>query len=86
DHRLSGRPVDPFHYRDRGSLATIGRSAGVADFGRLQFSGFVAWLMWLAVHIFFLIGFQNRVLVIIQWAGNYVTRNRSARLIVDYDP
>lgn len=82
--RLTGKTDKPFQYRDKGSLATIGRSAGVADFGKLRFSGFSAWVAWLGVHIFFLIGFQNRLLVMIQWAWNYFTRNRSARLIVRY--
>lgn len=83
--RLEGGEPGPFRYSDKGSLATIGRSAAVADFGKVTFTGFVAWVMWLAIHIFFLIGFQNRILVLIQWAGNYISRNRSARLIVDYD-
>jgi len=70
-----------FHYWDKGSLATIGRAAAVAEFGRIHISGFVAWLAWLFVHIFFLIGFRNRLLVLIQWAWSYVTYERSARLI-----
>lgn len=84
DH-IQGKVGRPFRYRDKGSLATIGRSAGVADLGWLRFSGFPAWAAWLGIHIFFLIGFQNRLLVMIQWAWNYFTRNRSARLIVRYD-
>lgn len=83
--RIRGRSTKLFRYRDKGSLATIGRSAGVADFGWIKFSGFSAWAAWLGIHIFFLIGFQNRLLVMIQWAWNYITRNRSARLIVRYD-
>ena len=82
---VRGKAKGPFRYRDKGNLATIGRSAGVADFGRLRFSGFPAWAAWLGIHIFFLIGFQNRILVMIQWAWNYFTRNRSARLVVRYD-
>jgi NADH dehydrogenase len=78
---LNDQPTLPFHYRDKGSLATIGRAAGVADFGRLKLSGFIAWAAWLAVHIFFLIGFRNRVLVILQWAWAYLTYQRGARLI-----
>jgi NADH dehydrogenase len=78
---LNGQPTLPFRYWDKGSLATIGRAAGVADFGRLRLSGFIAWAAWLAVHIFFLIGFRNRVLVILQWAWAYVTFQRGARLI-----
>jgi len=71
----------PFHYYDKGSLATIGRAAAVAEFGKIHISGFTAWLAWLFVHIFFLIGFQNRVLVFIQWAWSYFTYERGARLI-----
>lgn len=79
DHSATSRP--PFKYWDKGSLATIGRAAGVAQFGKIHISGYLAWLMWLFVHIFFLIGFQNRVLVLIQWAGSYFTYERGARLI-----
>jgi NADH dehydrogenase len=71
----------PFHYHDKGSLATIGRSAAIAQFGKIHISGFIAWLAWLFIHILFLIGFQNRVLVFIQWAWSYFTYERSARLI-----
>lgn len=71
----------PFHYWDKGSLATIGRAAAVAEFGKIHISGFVAWLAWLFVHILFLIGFRNRLLVFIQWAWSYVTYERGARLI-----
>ena len=69
-----------FHYWNKGSLATIGRAAAVADFGKIHISGFVAWLAWLFVHILFLIGFRNRLLVFIQWAWSYVTYERGARL------
>jgi NADH dehydrogenase len=71
----------PFHYFDKGSLATIGRSAAIAQFGKIHISGFLAWLAWLFVHILFLIGFQNRLLVFIQWAWSYFTYERGARLI-----
>ena len=71
----------PFHYFDKGSLATIGRAAAVAQFGKIHISGFVAWLSWLFVHIFFLIGFRNRIIVMIQWAWSYFTYERGARLI-----
>jgi NADH dehydrogenase len=70
-----------FHYRDKGSLATIGRAAGIAQFPRFSLTGFPAWFAWLAIHIFFLIGFRNRVLVMLQWAWAYVTYQRGARLI-----
>jgi NADH:ubiquinone reductase (H+-translocating) len=78
---LAGQPRESFLYWDKGSLATIGRAAAVAQFGKIHISGFVAWLSWLFIHIFFLIGFRNRVLVFIQWAWSYVTYERGARLI-----
>ncbi len=78
---LSGEPRKDFHYLDKGSLATIGRAAAVAQFGQLHISGFIAWLSWLFVHIFFLIGFRNRLMVLIQWAWSYFTYERGARLI-----
>ena len=79
--RLSGQPTRPFRYRDRGSMATIGRAAAVAVVGRFQLSGAVAWLAWLLVHIAFLIGFRNRFLVLFEWAWAYVSWQRGARLI-----
>jgi len=79
--RLRGRDPGAFRYRDKGTLAVIGRAAAVADFGRFTFTGQVAWLLWLFIHIMLLVGFENRVLVFTQWAFSYVTRNRGARLI-----
>jgi NADH dehydrogenase len=79
--RLHGAPTLPFRYRDRGSMATIGRAAAVAVVGRLRLSGYPAWLAWLFVHIIFLIGFRNRFLVLFEWAWAYVTWRRGARLI-----
>lgn len=78
---LKGETRRNFKYWDKGSLATIGRAAAVAQFGKIHISGFVAWLSWLFIHIFFLIGFRNRILVFIQWAWSYVTYERGARLI-----
>ena len=78
---LRGAPTESFHYVDRGSLATIGRAAAVADFGSVRMSGYPAWLAWLAVHIFFLIGFRNRFLVLFEWAWAYWTYDRGARLV-----
>jgi NADH:quinone reductase (non-electrogenic) len=78
---LQGEPRKNFHYWNKGTLATIGRAAAVADFGRIHISGFLAWLAWLFVHIFFLIGFRNRLIVMIQWAWSYLTYERGARLI-----
>lgn len=78
---IEGRPREPFGYKDPGSLATIGRAAAVADFGRLKFTGYFAWLVWLFVHIMKLTGFRNRVVVFTQWAWAYMTHQRSVRLI-----
>lgn len=79
--RLRGRPPGPFRYRDKGNLATIGRSKAVAELKGLELSGAVAWLTWLVVHLFYLIGFQNRVLVLIRWTFSFLTHGRGARLI-----
>ena len=78
---VQGQPRRPFHYFDRGSMATIGRAAAVAEIRALHLSGLPAWIAWLVVHIFFLIGFENRVLVIVQWAWSYFSYERGARLI-----
>jgi NADH dehydrogenase len=78
---LEGKPRAPFHYVDKGTLATIGRAAAVADFGKIHISGFFAWLSWLFIHILFLIGFRNRLAVMFEWAWSYFTYHRSARLI-----
>jgi len=78
---LRGRPARPFRYRDYGQLATIGRSAAVAMFGRVRFWGWLAWVSWLSAHIFFLIGFRNRLVVLIDWAWAYWTFERSARIV-----
>lgn len=82
---LKGLPRKPFIYKDKGKLATIGRAAAVADLGRFRFSGLFAWLAWLVVHIYFLIGFDNRLLVLFQWAWAYIGLNRSTRLITYYE-
>ena len=88
--RLAGKPAPAFRYRDYGNLATIGRRAGVVDLGRLRLSGALAWWFWLAAHIFFLIGFRNRLVVLIDWAWAYWSYRRNARIIVgnarDSDP
>jgi len=83
--RLSGQPTRSFRYVDKGTLATIGRSAAVADIRGWKISGFFAWAAWLGIHIFFLIGFRNRLLVMIEWAWAYVTWQRGARLITGKD-
>jgi NADH dehydrogenase len=81
--RLSGRRTVPFRYFDKGSLATIGRHAAVANFRGLQFWGGPAWFIWLVVHLFYLIEYENRLLVFIQWFNNYLTRHRGSRLITE---
>ncbi len=81
--RLRDQPTKAFHYRDYGSLATIGRSKAVAQFGRLKLSGYPAWLTWLGAHIVYLIGFRNRIVVLIDWAWAYWTFERSARIITE---
>jgi NADH dehydrogenase len=78
---LRGKPRRNFDYFNKGNLATIGRAAAVAEFGKIHISGFVAWLAWLFVHVFFLIGFRNRIIVMVQWAWSYFTYERGARLI-----
>jgi NADH:ubiquinone reductase (H+-translocating) len=78
---LTGARREPFVYRDKGNLATIGRAAAVAHIGRLKLWGFAAWLLWLVVHILYLVGFRNRVVVLLDWAWAYVTMSRGARLI-----
>jgi NADH:ubiquinone reductase (H+-translocating) len=81
--RLAGRQTTPFRYRDKGNLATIGRAAAVADIHGLQLSGFLAWITWLVVHLWYLVGFQNRVLVFIRWSVSFLTHGRGARLITN---
>jgi len=85
--RASGHPEPPpFQYRDRGSLATIGRAAAVGVVGRWHVHGWLAWMLWLVVHIRYLARAENRLLVMIQWAWSYFTYNRSARLITEASP
>jgi NADH dehydrogenase len=80
--RVAGKPnAEPFRYRDFGSLATIGRNDAVAEIGNLKLTGWIAWLFWSAAHVYFLIGFRNRVVVTLDWAWSYVTLERGARLI-----
>jgi len=79
--RLERRPTKPFHYHDKGNLATIGRGSAVAEIKGLRLSGFIAWLTWLLVHLWYLVGFQSRILVFISWFVSFATHGRSARLI-----
>jgi NADH:ubiquinone reductase (H+-translocating) len=79
--RIGGREPRPFHYRDKGNLATIGRARAVADVKGVHLSGFIAWYTWLVVHLWYLIGFQNRLLVVIRWSFSFWTHGRGARLI-----
>ena len=88
-HRIAGEPTKPFRYHDYGNLATIGRNAAVVDlvlpFGHFKFSGHLAWLFWLFAHIYFLIGFRNRTVVLMDWAGAYWSKERYARVVADID-
>jgi NADH dehydrogenase len=85
--RLKGEtPKGPFRYHDKGAMATIGRAQAVAESNGIKFSGFVAWLAWLFIHIMYVARFENRILVLFQWFWNYLTRNRSARLITGERP
>ena len=81
--RLSGHPIGPFRYRDKGNLATIGRARAVADLHAIRLSGFPAWAVWLVVHLSYLVGFQNRLIVFIRWFISFVTHGRGARLITN---
>jgi NADH dehydrogenase len=83
--RVAGRTTDPFHYVDKGNIATIGRARAVAEIKFLKLSGLPAWLVWLCVHLWYLIGFQNRLLVFIKWSVSFITHGRSARIIT-YQP
>jgi len=80
---LAGRPRPEFRYQDKGSMATIGRSAAVAELGRFEFSGYLAWVVWWLVHIWSLVGFRSRATVMVGWAWQYLTRRRDARLITE---
>jgi len=80
-HRLRNEQTKPFHYFDKGSLATIGRNQAVAEIRQLKFSGVLAWLAWLFVHLLYIVEFENRLLIVLQWAYDYFTYNRGARLI-----
>jgi NADH dehydrogenase len=83
--RQRARDHEPFRYRDKGNVATIGRSRAVADIKGLKVSGFPAWLLWLVIHIWYLIGFQNRLLVLIRWSGSFFTRGRGGRVIEEFE-
>lgn len=79
--RLEGKTLPAFQYHDYGNMATIGRASAVADVGRFRFSGWIGWMMWLFIHLLYIVQFQSRILVFIQWGWSYFTRNRAARLI-----
>ena len=80
---LEGKPREAFRFVDKGQMATIGRSRAIVEIGRLRFSGWFAWVTWLVVHVYFLVGFKNRLLVVLHWAWSYLTFRRGARLIVE---
>jgi NADH:ubiquinone reductase (H+-translocating) len=86
ERRLRGEKTKPFHYLDKGNLATIGRAKAVADLNWLRLSGLPAWMIWLFIHLLYIVQFQNRLLVLLQWAWLYITYDRSARLITGKNP
>lgn len=79
---IKGEPTEPFKYNDKGSLATIGRNKAIADLGKIKFQGFFAWLIWMFVHLISLLGFRNKVVVFVNWIGNYIANNGGSRLII----
>ena len=81
--KLKGESLPPFHYFDKGNLATVGRNKAVAEFGRFHVAGFIAWFVWVFVHLMYLVEFENRMLVFVRWVYDYFTRNRGTRLITD---
>jgi NADH dehydrogenase len=83
---VDGQQRRPFRYRDKGTLATIGRRAAVGQVGRLRFRGFPGWVVWLVVHLYYLIGFENRIRVVMRWAWYYVRRDRPIRVVIRADP
>jgi len=85
-HRLRGETIKPFHYWDKGNLAVIGRGAAVADLNWLHLEGIPAWLIWVFVHLLYIVEFQNRVLIFLQWSWLYLSYDRSARLITGKNP
>ena len=80
--KLRGEKAGAFRYFNKGNLATVGRNKAVAEFGKLHIAGFPAWITWVFVHLMYLVEFENRMLVLVEWVYNYITRNRGARLIV----
>jgi NADH dehydrogenase len=84
--RIAGRSLPPFHYRNQGILATIGRRAAVVELGPIRLKGFIGWLFWSVVHIYFLIGLRNRFVVAVTWMWGYITFQRGARLITEVPP
>lgn len=83
-HLVNGEPTEPFKYHDKGSLATVGQNKAVADIGKLHFHGYLAWLLWMFVHLMSLVGFSNKLSVFVSWASKYFTRNTDNRLIVRF--
>ena len=82
---LAQKTRSPFKFTDRGQMATIGRSSAIVEVGKLKFAGLFAWITWLVVHIYFLVGFKNRLMVVFSWGWSFLTFRKGARLIVDRD-
>jgi NADH dehydrogenase len=83
---LKNAPLEPFHYHDLGSMATIGRNLAVVDFPTFKIQGFFAWLIWMFVHLMSIVGVKNRILILINWVWNYITYDQSLRLIIRPKP
>ena len=83
---VHGPPSRPFRYRDKGTLATIGRTSAVGQVGPVTFTGFIGWIVWLVVHLYYLIGFENRIQVLMRWAWYYVRLDRPVRMIIHAYP
>ena len=81
-HILKSKPLEPFSYFDKGTMATIGRNKAVVDLGKLRIGGFFAWFIWMFIHLWFLVGFRNRLVTFFNWTYNYINYDKAARLII----
>ncbi|MAM22184.1 MAG: FAD-dependent oxidoreductase, partial [Croceibacter sp.] len=81
-HILKSKPLEPFNYFDKGTMATIGRNKAVVDLGKLRIGGFFAWFIWMFIHLWFLVGFRNRLVTFFNWTYNYINYDKAARLII----
>ncbi|MCS6820208.1 MAG: NAD(P)/FAD-dependent oxidoreductase, partial [Chitinophagales bacterium] len=80
--KINNKPMQPFYYKDKGNMATVGRNKAVAEIGKLKLGGFSGWLIWMLLHLILLIGFRNKIVVLINWVWNYINYDRHIRLII----